>query len=353
MIIDTILAHQINPNDETFKVVSLLVKNGALVSKNEAILEIETSKATQEIETASEGYVEFLIEQGTDVTVGTPLANICSKPLQPSAYSEVIVPEIGRKITKNAQKMIKKYNLDTKNIPGEGIITESLLNKYIVTQAETMPSKLKKKISKSQRAVSKNLRQSVATNVHARMTAKFSIDLSILEPGTTILDMVIKASADAIKKFPSFNNYLVDDLMHINNDINIGFTLSLDANLTILTVPACANDPIEKITSKRTDAMMVAMRGSAVGHTQQPTFVVSLIESENVEMHYPLIFPGNSAILGIALQPTASKKINQIGICLAYDHRFINGSAAASFLDTIIASIPKADKSDTVKSNTR
>ena len=236
MIIDTIIAHQINPNDETFKVVSLLVKNGALVSKNEAILEIETSKATQEIETASEGYVEFLIEQDTDVTVGTPLANICSKPLQPSAYSKVMVPEIGRKITKNAQKMIKKYNLDIKNIPGEGIITESLLNKYIVIQAETMPSKLKKKISKSQRAVSKNLRESVSTNVHARMTAKFSIDLSILEQGTTILDMVIKASADAIKKFPSFNNYLVDDLMHINNDINIGFTLSLDANLTILTM---------------------------------------------------------------------------------------------------------------------
>ena len=84
---------------------------------------------------------------------------------------------------------------------------------------------------------------------------------------------------------------------------------------------------------------MNLMRGSGLLKDNKPTFVISVIEGKHIDMHYPIIFPGNSGILAVAVQESDSD-IKNIGLCIAYDHRMINGAVASNFLDEIISELP-------------
>ena len=53
-------------------------KAGDLVNAGEMLCEIESDKATFELEAEASGYLEILIEKGTTVSIGTSIARIAS-----------------------------------------------------------------------------------------------------------------------------------------------------------------------------------------------------------------------------------------------------------------------------------
>ena len=186
--------------------------------------------------------------------------------------------------------------------------------------------------------VAQNLRLSIDTNAHARLTARVKIDNSSIPNGATFLDLIAISVIKALGKYNSFNESLSGETIIKNNNINIGFTIDHDGKLLILSIPSCKNLTIDEFSEKRTDLMMGLIRGSGLTEDNKPTFVISVIEGRHIDMHYPIIFPGNSGILAVAVQDTDSN-IKNIGLCIAYDHRFINGAIASKFLDEIISEL--------------
>ena len=65
---------RINNNDDTVRLTSILVETGAAVHKGQSLAEIETDKATFDVEAEQDGYVLAILHQpGETVDVGSVL----------------------------------------------------------------------------------------------------------------------------------------------------------------------------------------------------------------------------------------------------------------------------------------
>src|SRR5579871_67004 len=82
-----ILMPALSPTMEQGKLAKWLKKEGDKVSSGDAIAEIETDKATMEVEAADEGVLgKIVIPEGTEgVAVNTPIAVLLSEGEDPSA----------------------------------------------------------------------------------------------------------------------------------------------------------------------------------------------------------------------------------------------------------------------------
>ena len=90
-------------------VVNCLVKVGAEVKKGDVIFEIETDKATLEMESSASGFVKFILVQANQtLPVGTPLLVLGEKDEQvPMSFVEALTggvgPAAGTDVTPAAQ----------------------------------------------------------------------------------------------------------------------------------------------------------------------------------------------------------------------------------------------------------
>jgi len=107
--------------------------NNQRVKIGDIICEVETSKATYDIEAEYEGYVYIIHDLFKDIVVGSPLAIFSDTQLEDAELNEKIsmlinnneVNSYNSKITKKAQLLIDKYKLDV-----------SIINKEIVTEKD-------------------------------------------------------------------------------------------------------------------------------------------------------------------------------------------------------------------------
>ncbi len=133
---------KVGNSDNHVKLISIFKKNGDLVSTNDLLFEIETSKAAFDVESESKGFVYCMYDIGDTVEVGSALGFISENELSPTAYKEIkdslIVPKTSvqtgdRTISIKAQKLIDESNINVEDIT-ETTITEKVVLKYIVSK---------------------------------------------------------------------------------------------------------------------------------------------------------------------------------------------------------------------------
>src|SRR5215471_7631565 len=71
---------QVNVNDEQVRIVSWLIASGEKVDKGQSVVVVETGKATVEIESPQDGYLQYSHEPDTELAVGEVLCLIGSTP---------------------------------------------------------------------------------------------------------------------------------------------------------------------------------------------------------------------------------------------------------------------------------
>ena len=83
---------QLGQTMEEGTVVSVLIKEGDEIRKGDVIFEIETDKATLEMESPAEGYVKkILVEQGQTIPVNTALVIVGDKDEQvPQSFIDAL-----------------------------------------------------------------------------------------------------------------------------------------------------------------------------------------------------------------------------------------------------------------------
>lgn len=112
--------------------LSEILKHDQIVSVGDIICAIETSKSTFEVESLYEGYVYILHQLGDSFEIGSPLAIISEKRLDKQEIEKNISQKQLNfeskkisKITKKAEILIEKYNVDI-----------SLINKELITEKD-------------------------------------------------------------------------------------------------------------------------------------------------------------------------------------------------------------------------
>ena len=222
--------------------------------------------------------------------------------------------------------------------------------KMVVPAGEVAVEEVKN--SQMRKVIAKRLSESKFTAPHYYLKIEVSMDEAMQSraainalPDTKVSfnDLVIKASAMALKKHPQVNSQWKDDATIINHHVNIGVAVAVEDGLVV---------PVLKFTDlmslSQIGASVKDMAGRAKTKKIQPaemegsTFTVSNLGMFGIVEFTSIINQPNSAILSVgAIVEKPVVKNGQIVVgntmmlTLACDHRTVDGATGAQFLQTL------------------
>ena len=129
-----------NVNDEFYTLIELNVNSGDQIKKGTLIGVFETSKASFDIFAEMDGYIFFNAIINDNIPVGKPFCIITEDSklesndkalLQGSNSSSTTMKDKEKKVSKDAQNLIKKYAIDINQINNDGLIKKSDVEKYL------------------------------------------------------------------------------------------------------------------------------------------------------------------------------------------------------------------------------
>jgi pyruvate dehydrogenase E2 component (dihydrolipoamide acetyltransferase) len=210
------------------------------------------------------------------------------------------------------------------------------------------------KNSQMRKTIARRLSESKFTAPHYYLTIELDMDNAIAsrnminglpETKVSFNDMVIKASAMALKKHPQVNSQWREDAMVINHHVNIGVAVAVEDGLMV---------PVLKFTDQMSLTQIGAnvkdLAGKAKSKKIQPaemegsTFTISNLGMFGIQSFTSIINQPNSAILSVGAiveKPVVKNGQIVVGntmvVTLACDHRTVDGATGAQFLQTFKA----------------
>ena len=155
----------------------------------------------------------------------------------------------------------------------------------------------------------------------------------------TLLAFLIKACVQALKKFPEFNASLDGDNLVYKKYYNIGFAADTPNGLVVPVIKAADTKSISEIAVEMSELAKNAREGKLKPTDMQGgCFSISSLGGIGGTSFTPIINAPEVAILGVSrssMQPVwnGSEFVPRLmcPLSLSYDHRVIDGAAAARF----------------------
>ena len=162
----------------------------------------------------------------------------------------------------------------------------------------------------------------------------------------SMLAFIIKAAVQALKKFPEFNSSLDGDNLVLKKYYHIGFAADTPNGLMVPVIKDCDKKGIVQITVEMGELAKQAREGKLKpADMSGGCFTISSLGGIGGTSFTPIINAPEVAILGVmksAMKPvwngTAFEPRLTCPLCLSFDHRVIDGAAAARF-NAYLASI--------------
>jgi len=155
----------------------------------------------------------------------------------------------------------------------------------------------------------------------------------------TMLAFLIKACVHALKQYPEFNASLEGDQLVLKQYWHIGFAADTPNGLVVPVVRDADRKSLSEIAAETSALAKLARDGKlAPAQMQGGTFSISSLGGIGGTAFTPIINAPEVAILGVnrtAMQPQWDGKAFvprlMLPMSLSYDHRVIDGAAAARF----------------------
>ena len=155
----------------------------------------------------------------------------------------------------------------------------------------------------------------------------------------TMLAFLIKAVVAALRKFPEFNASLDGDTLVLKKYFHIGFAADTPNGLVVPVVRDADRKGILEIARETSELARLAREGKlAPAQMQGGCFSISSLGGIGGTHFTPIINAPEVAILGVSrstMQPVWDGKAFEprlmLPLSLSYDHRVIDGAAAARF----------------------
>ena len=389
------------------KIIAWNKKVGDIVKADDALADVETDKATMEVVGYEDGTLLYIgVEAGNAAKINEIIAIVGKAGTDVSAYvaaekagqsavsstpSPVAVQEVSAsseptthnsppptdqriKASPLAKKLAadKGINLAQVNGSGDGgRITKkdvdgfapSVLNSpSSMTTAPTKLSTFNPQLSmenhtdypltQMRKVIARRLGESKFSAPHFYLTMEINMDNAISSRVSmnevspikiSFNDMIIKASAMALRKHPDVNSSWMGDFVRQNHHIHIGSAVAMPEGLI---VPVIRFADIKTLSQIAADANELYTK--AKEKKLQPnefsgnTFTISNLGMMGIEEFTAIINPPDSAILAVgAISEKVIKKgdgfavTNVMKLTLSCDHRSVDGAVGAAFLQTL------------------
>ncbi len=157
----------------------------------------------------------------------------------------------------------------------------------------------------------------------------------------TMVALLMKACVGALRQFPEFNSSLDGDDLVIKRYYNIGFAADTPQGLLVPVIKEADRKGLLEIAGELSDLSVKAREGKISAEEMRgSTFTISSLGGIGGTGFTPIINAPEVAILGVTrskMQPVWDKEAEEfkprlmVPLSLSYDHRVIDGAAAARF----------------------
>jgi pyruvate dehydrogenase E2 component (dihydrolipoamide acetyltransferase) len=372
-----VMMPQVGQDIETATIVEWHKKENDTVNKGDVIATVESDKASFDVEAYESGVLlKRLYEEGQEVKVLTPIAYLgrqgesveevpatvqvnhpqaaLEAATQPdsSVSADKCQGQLKAKASPSARRLAKEKGIDLKNVTGTGpggrITSQDLLNACEdgkdtdadeVIPFSPMRARIAERLTRSKQTIPHFYlftEVDMAEVLARRRQLNEDQDVKI-----TVTDMIIKAVALALREYPKMNAHVVDNKVVVKKNVNIGVAVSVPDGLAVPVIPDADTKTLIQI-SQESRQNTEAMRAGKLLSTAVSSFTVSNLGMYKVDMFLPIINPPECAILAIgqiAEKPAvvqgnlAARSL--MNITLACDHRAVDGTIAARFLEKI------------------
>lgn len=372
-------------------------KVGDNVKAGDLLAEVETDKATMELESYESGSLLYIgVAQGEAVKVDEIIAivgkagvdfssllissNAASNPtpapenktIAPSSPAPSAAPSVQTdtriKASPLAKRLAKEMGVNIAELAGSGengrivkkdveSFVPSASPKVAVSQAkpalvsgqesyEDLP------LSQMRKTIARRLSESMYTAPHFYLTMEICMDKAV-EARKSIIeftggkisfnDMVIKAVAAALKQNPKVNASWLGDKIRYNHHVHIGVAVAVDEGLLVPVVRFADQKSLTAISSEVKD-----LGAKAKNKQLQPsdwegsTFTISNLGMFGIDEFTAIINPPDACILAVGgIKETVGVKDGQffatqvMKVTLSCDHRVVDGAVGSAFLQTL------------------
>jgi len=375
---------------------------GDTVKEGDLLAEIETDKAVQDFESEFNG---VLLKQGVEEGGAAPVDSIlaiigpegtdvsavgATKPAtkseaQPAEQkSEAKAEEKSVAQTTNtsssdrvaisplAKKMAQDKGVDINSLQGSGengrIVKKDIENYQPSQKAESAPAQTNAAAqvalsfvqgedtetpnSQVRNIIAKRLSESKFSAPHYYLMVEINMDKAIEArkeinslPDTKISfnDMIIKATAVALRKHPQVNSSWAGDKVIHRGNINVGVAVAIPDGLVVPVLKNTDQMNYTQISAAVKDmAGRAKSKGLKANEMEGSTFSISNLGMFGIETFTSIINQPNAAILSVgAIIEKPIVKNGQIVVgnimklSLACDHRVVDGATGAQFLQTL------------------
>ena len=397
--VEVITMPRLSDTMEEGTVASWLKKVGETVAEGDILAEIETDKATMEFESFHNGTLLYVgIQEGEsapvdsilaiigakDADVKAALASLDSKTaavaetLKAAAAAALVetseaaaTPVVAVKKVNNgriiasplAKKLAEEKGIDIAMVSGSGdggrIIKRDIegyrpaagggVRPFVPSGVESVEEMANSQMRKT---IAKRLAASKFTAPHYYLGVEYDMDNAIAFrtqfnsiPDTKISfnDIIVKATALALKKHPQVNSRWYDDKIVKHNHVHMGVAVAVEDGLVVPVVQFADEQSLPQIGALVKDyALRARDKKLTPAEMDGSTFTISNLGMFGIQEFTSIINQPNSAILsvGAIVQKPVVKNGqivvgNMMKLTLACDHRSVDGATGSQFLQTL------------------
>lgn len=387
---------------EKGNLVSWCKNEGDEIAVGDLIAEIDTDKATMEVESIYKGILaKILVPAGThDVAVKTPIAiirqkndtddditqalenlcNSCGEHKEEASLDTTDTSEEQITITQNpsakiqvsplAKRLADEYGIDINTLNGSGphgrIVKQDVVDarelknksgdteisgnraKYVDMPATSIQKLIAEKLTKVKQEVP-HFYMSTKADVTSLLTLRKELNESgEIDTKITVTDLLLKAIAVAMREEPEVNvTWHNGNIRHFRT-IDISVAVATDDGII---TPIIWNADKKSLTqiSKEIKELVVKAKEKSLSPDQYTggSITISNLGMYGIDTFLSIINPPQASILSIGQarkEPMADKYGNVkvadvMQVGFAIDHRAINGATAAKFLHKVTCNI--------------
>lgn len=354
--------------------VKWLKNDGEWADRDEVIAELESEKATFEINAEQAGAIKHIAKEGDNLSIGDIVCSIDTDAVRPAEISsappkEEIIPVVNKEVkasevkaTPVAAAIIADKKVDSKKINPSG--SNGKIFKQDVLNALSNPGRMPgvemfsrtdkpEKMSNLRKTVSKRLVE--AKNTTAMLTTFNEVDMGpIMEirkrnkdkfkesHGVNLgfMSFFTKACCFALQEFPAVNAYIDGENIVYHDYCDISIAVSAPKGLVVPVIRNAESLSMAEIESAVVDLATKAKNNKlTVEEMTGGTFTITNGGIFGSMMSTPIINIPQSAILGMHNIVERPMAVNgqvvikpMMYLALSYDHRIIDGRESVGFL---------------------
>jgi pyruvate dehydrogenase E2 component (dihydrolipoamide acetyltransferase) len=332
--------------DSDVRIVRWIIPTGQKVERGQPLFEVETDKATMEVESVVSGVLqEVLCQASESVSVGQVIAALDVEAGASETTATTPVDRPNAASPASGAPVVPKPTAPTAG----GAVGMFARNRAAVASAAS--SKAAILLSVAQRVAAKRLQESKQTIPHFYLQTSVNAAAMIArrkaaEPRKLAWDaFFVLAVSKAIAKFDRFRCRLDGDrLVPLETDV-IGVAVDYNNELYVVPVVSSSAKTVEQISNEIRQSVERLRGGDPESRKITPGLLtVTNLGVCEVESFIPIINPPEAAVLGIGkVMPTpVARDDGWIGVeqrctlTLSVDHRIASGKYAGDFLAAIV-----------------